>query len=70
MVQLSTPDQKLVALIGQEALVLLPKIIGALYFVTSKPTFKATVEGQTLKVISQNNKDIGTQSLQMSALYA
>ena len=53
----------LTAVIGQESILSLPKIIGAQYIVLGKPNFEVLVDGNQLKVISMSSSEIGTYLL-------
>ena len=59
------------ATIGQEAFLDLPKFDAQYtYIVVSKPKFEASVDGNQLKVLSNNEKDEGTYNLDLVAEFS
>jgi hypothetical protein len=62
-VPLFVSTKTLIAFIGQESILLLPKRIGAQYIVLSKPDFEVLVNENQLKVMSVSNLDVGTYML-------
>ena len=58
---------KLNAVIGKEAILLLPEITGVTYIVLSKPRCQVSVNGLLLKVKSDSDLDIGSHKLKINA---
>ena len=61
------PTMKLNAVIGKEAILLLPEINGVTYIVLGKPLYQVSVNGFLLKVKSDSDSDIGSHMLQIIA---
>jgi hypothetical protein len=65
------PNMALNASINQEAFLDLPKLdVSYIYFVVSKQKFEASVDGNQLKVLSNNEKDVGTYILDLVAVFS
>ncbi len=64
------PNMALNATISQEAFLDLPTLdVSYIYFVVSKHNFEASVDGNKLKVLSNNDKDVGTYNLDLVAVF-
>ena len=65
------PNLVLNATINQEAFLDLPKIeVSYIYFIVSKQKFEAKVDENRLKVLSNNNTDVGTYNLDLVAVFS